>query len=461
MTPDLLERILKYLEQVGKPVPAAQVLLDALNIRSANELAAGKVLRAIVGRDPRFHILGGLWTAGPTRPDGPAPGTGRTATLFIEAGAQPGWARGAMYFPEDDQPCVFQTRGSLTPVVSRTVRSAAARTEGRLLLAWSPREHRLWNRLLRDVRIEGGQGDCLCLRDLAARVLEQGAHRLGPEDLAACLGLPAPDPEDPAAMARFFSSCFSQLLERAPEESRAGAAALRAWVESANPRVDFSRFGFAPQLLDGIPQSAGVYIMRNRAGDVVYVGKSRNLRRRVRSYFTPRALRDPKVRRIHELLHTVETVPTNSELEALILEMRLIRDFGPPVNLQAEVHEQPGTYGKDRNLLLLVPQEGGDRARIYFLREGSFVAQQSAPLGRRPSKSLLQKIRTVFYDRRSRRRRERQPWEIELVYRWLKANRRWLNCVDVDEAGGLDEVARRIAAYLTDPGKLTERVCYR
>jgi hypothetical protein len=50
---------------------------------------------------------------------------------------------------------------------------------------------------------------------------------------------------------------------------------------------------------------------------------------------------------------------------------------------------------------------------------------------------------------------------MELVFRWLAANRRRVNYVDVDEAGTFDAVASALAAYLDDPSGLTEKVYYR
>lgn len=455
------ERILSYLEKAGKPVPAAQILQEVLKIRSPNEVAANRVLKGIVGKDRRFRNLRGLWFTRQTRSGNWPAGFNNTAALFLETGSQPGCVRGALHPAGGNAVCEFETGDSTAHTSLRAVRGARSKLNSRLLLVWTPMELRLWNRLLRHLRLEEWQGESLCLRDLAARILERPTHGLRPEDLASALQLAPPDPNAPARMAQFLSSCLPLLLDRVPGEYRVNLESLRAWIEAASPKVDFSRFGFGPEFLRDIPESPGVYIMRNRANDIIYIGKSRNLRRRVRSYFTSRALKDAKTARILEQLHSIEVVATKSEVEALLMEMRLIRDFRPPINLQAEVHEQSGTYGKERNLLLLVPQEGEEKAEVYFLREGCFVAQQSVPLGRAPSKSILQKIRSIYFARRRIRKQDREPREVELVFRWLAANRKRLNYIDVDEAGGLEAVAGRLTGNLNDPGKLHEKVYYR
>jgi len=455
------DRILSYLEKAGQPVPAAQILQDVLNIRSPNEIAASRVLKGIVGKDPRFHNSRGLWFMRQSRSSDSPAGFSNFAVLFLEAGMQRSCARGAFHHAGSDALWEFEIGGLGSRAGFRALRAARSKLNNRLLLAWSPMEFQLWNRLLRYLRLEEWDNETLCMRSLAARVLERTAHGLRPEDLAFELGLPAPDPNMPARMAQFFSSCLPLLLGRVPEEHRTNTKSLQAWIDAGNPKVDFSRFGFGPEFLRNIPECPGVYIMRNRADDIVYIGKSRNLGRRVRSYFTSRALKEPKVARIHEQIYSIEVAATRSEVEALLVEMGLIRDFRPPINLQTAVHERPDTYGKERNLLLLVPHEKREKAEVYFLHEGCFVAQQSVSLERPPPKNILLKIRSVYFTNRRIRRQDREPWEREIVFRWLAANRKRLNYIDIDEAGDFAAVVGRLTCYLNDPGKLSEKIYYR
>ena len=89
------------------------------------------------------------------------------------------------------------------------------------------------------------------------------------------------------------------------------------------------------QLLDGLPASPGVYLMRGNQGKIVYVGKAINLRARVRQYFTP-GTTDPRhfVRNLRQKLTSIEVVLTTSEKEALLLEYNLIKRHSPRYNLR-------------------------------------------------------------------------------------------------------------------------------
>ncbi|HEX9124035.1 MAG TPA: DEDD exonuclease domain-containing protein [Actinomycetota bacterium] len=84
------------------------------------------------------------------------------------------------------------------------------------------------------------------------------------------------------------------------------------------------------RLADHLPRTAGVYLFRGRDGRVLYVGKSKDLRNRVKSYFY-----GDSRKKIEDLLaqtHAVEGIPCDSELEALVVEARLIRAHEPKYN---------------------------------------------------------------------------------------------------------------------------------
>ena len=77
-----------------------------------------------------------------------------------------------------------------------------------------------------------------------------------------------------------------------------------------------------------LPQSSGVYLMRDRLGHVIYVGKAKNLKRRVSSYFqgSRRFVRaQPKIAAMVEMVCEISIHQTKNETEALLLEGKLIK----------------------------------------------------------------------------------------------------------------------------------------
>ena len=86
--------------------------------------------------------------------------------------------------------------------------------------------------------------------------------------------------------------------------------------------------------LDALPRKPGCYLMKNAAGKVIYVGKAINLRNRVRSYFHSSAQQDPKTHQLVRRIEDIEVIVVASELEALILEMNLIKKYRPRYNVR-------------------------------------------------------------------------------------------------------------------------------
>jgi excinuclease ABC subunit C len=87
-------------------------------------------------------------------------------------------------------------------------------------------------------------------------------------------------------------------------------------------------------ILEGIPAKAGCYLMKSRGGKVIYVGKAVNLRSRVRSYFHDSSSQQPKIAELVREVADIEWIVVGSELEALILEMNLIKRYRPKYNVR-------------------------------------------------------------------------------------------------------------------------------
>lgn len=80
-----------------------------------------------------------------------------------------------------------------------------------------------------------------------------------------------------------------------------------------------------------LPDMPGCYMMKDRQGTVIYVGKAKVLKNRVRSYFT--GSHDAKTQRLVTEIEDFETIITSSDIEALILELNLIKQYDPKYNI--------------------------------------------------------------------------------------------------------------------------------
>src|ERR1700722_12248189 len=81
------------------------------------------------------------------------------------------------------------------------------------------------------------------------------------------------------------------------------------------------------------PTTPGVYIMKDAQGRVIYVGKAKNLRNRASHYFTKAAAEDMRTTDRVKLIADVGFVRADSEVDALLLEARLVKDVQPKFNI--------------------------------------------------------------------------------------------------------------------------------
>jgi excinuclease ABC subunit C len=86
--------------------------------------------------------------------------------------------------------------------------------------------------------------------------------------------------------------------------------------------------------LNTLPAKPGCYLMKDSGGKVIYVGKAISLRSRVRSYFHAAAQQHPRTRQMVSKIADIEWILVGSELEALILEMNLIKKYRPHYNVR-------------------------------------------------------------------------------------------------------------------------------
>jgi excinuclease ABC subunit C len=88
----------------------------------------------------------------------------------------------------------------------------------------------------------------------------------------------------------------------------------------------------AAQKVRSFPQTPGVYLMKDEAGRVIYVGKAKNLRSRAGSYFLKAAAEDLRTAKLVPDIRDIDYIDAESEIDALLMEARLIKDIQPKYN---------------------------------------------------------------------------------------------------------------------------------
>src|SRR5689334_16970838 len=113
--------------------------------------------------------------------------------------------------------------------------------------------------------------------------------------------------------------------------------------------------------LKRVPQTPGVYLFRDAKGDVLYVGKAKSLRPRVRSYFQARSSDTRhQIPQLSTRVETIETIVTQTEVEALHLEQNLVKRHRPPFNVRLR---------DDKSFPYIAVTVEDDYPRVMFTRE--------------------------------------------------------------------------------------------
>ena len=156
-------------------------------------------------------------------------------------------------------------------------------------------------------------------------------------------------------------------------------------ADEPHPNTDNS---FAAEKVRSFPQTPGVYLMKDDAGRVIYVGKAKNLRARAGSYFLKAAAEELRTAKLVVEIRDIDYLDAESEINALLMEARLIKDIQPKFNRDLR---------DDKTFPYLEIFTHEDFPRVRFTREPKprgtkLYGPFANPRGLRGAIQVLQKI---------------------------------------------------------------------
>jgi DNA polymerase-3 subunit epsilon len=181
--------------------------------------------------------------------------------------------------------------------------------------------------------------ESLDLLPLASQLVP-GIRRPGLDGLCRALGIDQRERHRAMADAEATSMVFCRVLEEARQRGLGSlddlkrAASVRVPTPKRRDAIGRGRAVLDRSHLAGIPSTPGVYLMHDATDRVIYVGKAKNLRNRVASYYSQPLGYTRKMDGLLESIQRIETIQTGSELEALLLESQLILRHQPQFNRQ-------------------------------------------------------------------------------------------------------------------------------
>jgi hypothetical protein len=263
------------------------------------------------------------------------------------------------------------------------------------------------------------------------------------ETLVARLGLMWRASEDPLDHADLVDACLKALRRQGESLDDLRLASSRG---VARP-IDWSRYAFDRNFLRHVPHVPGTYRFYDSEDNLLYVGKSKNLSRRLASYFREGLTRPPRVQELLDRLHRIEYDPTGSELEAILREAEQIHRDGPAANIQRHVHE--GRGARLRSILILEPAEPPHVLRAFLIHEGRLVGRVA--IG--PRGGGLKRIERVlddyfFFAPEGPTPAAGPDLDVERVVRWLSTARDRAVAFDPTTLQSSREVTDRLRWFL-------------
>src|SRR5438552_2349768 len=181
------------------------------------------------------------------------------------------------------------------------------------------------------------ESERLCTLRLARRLIP-GLHTYRLDSLCAFLGFTFVQRHRAGPDAEATLQVLLHLLERARDRDVESLSALLKIQHQPVARKTRRKGRVDEAQLASLPTTPGVYLLKDLQGQVVYVGKSVNVRQRVRTHMRPsgtaRSGSQPRLRRRLPHIADVEAIETQTELEALLLESKLVKRYLPTANSQ-------------------------------------------------------------------------------------------------------------------------------
>ncbi len=250
-----------------------------------------------------------------------------------------------------------------------------------------------------------------------------------------------------ALEAEGLAALWQRILENAEELGFADTDALWAELGQEPVPLDFGRFAFGPEKIAALPARPGVYLMRDASGQVAYVGKARNLAARLPVYFRSPERVSERDRRIVREIVDFEIAELGSELEALLVEQRLIGLYRPRLNTQVEVHPREHWERVRGNYALVLPSSRSGCAEVFLINRGGRLTQIRTRPGLPNRTELEAAVSALFFEK---------PEEVgisvegEITFSWLAKVQPWERAVFVDRCANPRECVQQIGALVNE-----------
>lgn len=178
-----------------------------------------------------------------------------------------------------------------------------------------------------------------------------------------------------------------------------------------------------------IEKQPGVYGFTDNSDNYIYIGKAKDLQRRLLTYFKISDESPAKLKQLREMAYDLKIHRCGSELESLLYEQRLIQKYRPVLNKKIEFNERLGTFNYLDDSIIVLPHSDNEKIVTLWLRKEQKVRLSSFPGEFQDDKFISELDDFFFSPKLVAEKTDFQ--EIEIVNRWVKLNREGVNIIPV------------------------------
>jgi hypothetical protein len=255
-------------------------------------------------------------------------------------------------------------------------------------------------------------------------------------------------PFNPFKQGEIFAGCMCELIRLLLERGITGRQEMEESLVKNNSNY-FRDKEYNYSSISSLPTTPGVYGFQNRSGQYIYIGKAKNLRRRVCGYFRETDESPEKLRQLHTDAYSLTTVGCGSELESLILEYRLIRKHLPYLNSKQGIHDRKGSLLPVDDCIILLPHTEQECVMSFWFRKKQKIQMKKLNVILEHNTKLIEELEHFFFSEKATASDQDIP-EHEIAFRWIQAHKDFLITVPVNRMKDSQEIWESLPNYIQE-----------
>ncbi len=227
-----------------------------------------------------------------------------------------------------------------------------------------------------------------------------------------------------------FSRCAKKLLSKLAKMGIASREQLEQRIQKQTLLSTWTSARFSLLDILHLPQTPGVYGFKNTNGEYIYIGKAKNLKKRLSSYFRNTEESPEKLIKLRDQAFEFTVYTCGSELESLVFEYRLIKKYSPILNAKININERKGFFKPLHDCIILLPHAEFDKCMSFWFRENQKTLLKPLLSNFLEKEKIIEQLNHFFFSQVLPVTNSDFP-EQEIIFRWVKQHEDTLQIIPV------------------------------